>query len=346
MLKWMIFYCPAITVICTCLGCDQDESYFRNMYNDGHISISPDCKYIYCSSDVKGESVIYRIDTTNDNPPEADILTKHDKYSYSPIVSASSKYLAYVEADKGHSIIWLADRDGLNAFQLTHGSRISQISEISKDDSKLIFIESLAEGGLGVTTYYNVVDIDSRERIYGPTKSEVIFLGNDNNLLLTTYDEGGVSADISKYNIESGKTVHVTKGVLTAASPDGSLICYAKDWAYDNGYEFMVTDFALKEICRIKSPARPSFNSANNELYYIKNKSGRVELHVKDLENGAEHMIYHSNNMIDSIRSSGCGMCFLLRDDDIPSIGYCNNNRNVIIIDSDIFGGGKYSEQR
>lgn len=95
---------------------------------------TPDGKIVY-ASDASGNAQIYEVTTDGANTK----ILADESRNYGPSVSPDNRYLAFHSNRSGLFQIWLADRDGRNAKQLTHDEPEANWPQFSPDGKWIIY---------------------------------------------------------------------------------------------------------------------------------------------------------------------------------------------------------------
>jgi hypothetical protein len=151
----------ALLMFSGCLaGRGQDSwQHYQNggMFDVRWVSLSPDGEYLTYPSPCTGHGDIYVIKSGTTNPLR---LTESDDFESSPLFTPDGERIAYVREHDHCCHVWLMDRDGRNATQLTKGDFIDSLIGISGDGRFLLLSRAKPSLGLGLTAHSFVMRLD------------------------------------------------------------------------------------------------------------------------------------------------------------------------------------------
>ena len=202
---------------------------------------------------------IYRYDLPG-SPQQAGApqkLIATTQVDFQPQISPDGRRIAFVSARSGHDEIWVCDRDGSNAVQLTayEGTGNPAVPQWSRDGSLIAF-------DCSVSGNFDVFVINSEG---GSPRQLTTYDGEDSR---PTWSQDGLwiyfgsirtgTFQVWRMPAEGGEPVQVTKngGYNPVESPDGKFVYYAQQ-RYEPGL-WRVPVSGGEEVCVLPSLQRAS----------------------------------------------------------------------------------------
>jgi TolB protein len=148
-------------------------------------------------------------------------VTTSDQWNHSPDLSPDEKQLAFVSTRSGNAEVWLSDRDGANARQLTEFGRASMRVPRWSPDAKTILISATVNGQPDL---YAVAVDGAITRLTDDVEDEVApSWSHDGAAVLFAARQGGTWQVMRMAIADRSRRQLTTDGGYSAfASPDGA----------------------------------------------------------------------------------------------------------------------------
>ncbi len=154
-------------------------------------------------------------------------VTTSDQWNHSPDLSPDEKQLAFVSTRSGNAEVWLSDRDGANARQLTKFGRASMRVPRWSPDGKTILISATVNGQPDL---YAVAVDGAMTRLTEDVDDEVApSWSHDGAAVLFGARHAG-TWQVMQFNVadRSRKQLTVDGGYAAQPSPDGKSILFTR----------------------------------------------------------------------------------------------------------------------
>ncbi len=154
-------------------------------------------------------------------------VTTSDQWNHSPDLSPDEKQLAFVSTRSGNAEVWLSDRDGANARQLTKFGRASMRVPRWSPDAKTILISATVNGQPDL---YAVAVDGAMTRLTDDVEDEVApSWSHDGTAVLFGARHAG-TWQVMQFTVadRSRKQLTVDGGYAAQPSPDGKSILFTR----------------------------------------------------------------------------------------------------------------------
>jgi eukaryotic-like serine/threonine-protein kinase len=169
---------------------------------------------------------------------------------YAPTFSADGRRIAFESGRSGEQEeIWLADADGSNASQLTHGPGCWQGTPRFSPDGRQIAFESRGEDGFADVWVIDVLGGVPRRVTDGQFHNSFASWSRDGRFIYFR-DDRADGRDISRVPAAGGKPERVTRGggLLARESPDGKSLFYTQRDGFSPLFRLDLPDGPVRQV--------------------------------------------------------------------------------------------------